>query len=192
MGNWCYGEKQYSETADITFAVYSPKTASRAKSRKRVLSPDKKQKMRKSKSQKQVRFRMSEKYTKIEPQTAGIVPKKIRKSGSAMQYESTECNTGVFAESPTRDNQNKQAILKEYRRNNLLAEVQGCKWRAIERDDKVLEFKARLKDYRAFIQYQLVLDGFVLNCARFINIDEDVVHMNKTRFYVVNATQQGK
>lgn len=135
---------------------------------------------------------MSETYTTTEPQTAGIVPKKIRKSGSGLQYESTQCNTAVFTETSNRDSQLKQTILKEFRKNNLLADVQDCKWRAIKRDDKVLEFKARLKDYRAFIEYQLVLDGFVLNCARFINIDEDVVRLNKIMFYVVNATKQGK
>ena len=192
MGNLCYGEHEYSEMGDITFPVNSPKAGSRAKARKRLLSPDKKQRMRKSKSQNQVRFRMSETYTKPEPQTADIVPKKIRKSGSSFQYLTTQCNTGVFTETPVRNSHLNHALPNVSRKNSLLAYVQGCKWKSINRDDTVQEFKARLKDYSVFIEHQYLLEGFVLDCARSVKIDENVLRINKIKFYVVNATQQGK
>jgi hypothetical protein len=66
--------------------------------------------------------------------------------------------------------------------------MQGLKWRAIKREDDILEFKAKKEDSQVFIKVHDILEGPILTCARGIQLDGE----NEAKFYIVNMATQGK
>lgn len=178
---------------DTTLPVKRHKVGSKTKAQENLISHIKKLKTKEVKSLKSVDLRMDESYSEEEPPTADSVTKINHKVDHDSHYDSNHHYSRASTEIAFRDDHSNQDITKDDKcEEDLLSAVQGLEWRAIQRRDDILEFKARHENSQVFIKAHEIHELPIITCAQGIPLDEFEDRKSEIKCYIVNMPTQGK
>lgn len=132
----------------------SPKKAnSKTKAQQRLISQIMRLNTKDVKSLKFVDLRMDESYSEAAPPTADTVSKNNRKVDDDSSYESTKRSSKVIKEKAVKDVKSNRSTTKHDKCDkDLFDAVQDVKWRLIQYEDEILEFKAKYENSKLFFR----------------------------------------
>lgn len=194
MGNWCGNENVETSMKSTTLPLKRHKTSSKGKNHESLISHIRKLKTKEVKSLRSVDLRMDDSCSESEPSTADSISKKSNKVGQGLHYyDSNKCVSRDSIEVAFREEHSNQDITKDSKcEDDLFDMIQDLEWNSIQREDEILEFKARHENSQVFIKDHEIYELPLITWAQGIPLDEFEGRQSEIKCFVVNMPTQGK